>query len=102
MIENKNIVLKNEAVNMRYIAPVFFIRSKTNDGEFAKQYFHTITGDNTEPSLVIDKLVLSDNFSLYQSYKLLKIYKGKGLFEVAFGIKLTTLFGAVSYLSKKL
>lgn len=80
-----------ESLNLAVIMPSFFIKSKTNDGEFAKQYFLAIKSDTTEPALIIKKLVYTDNYELYTDYKLLKNYKGKGLFEQRFGIKISTL-----------
>ena len=80
-----------EALNIAVVMPRFFIKSKTNDGEFAKQYFLAIKSDTTEPALIIRKLVYTDNYELYADFKLLKNYKGKGLFEQRYSIKISTL-----------
>ena len=88
-----------EALNIAVIMPRFFIKSKTNDKEYAKQYFLAIQSDTTDAALIIRKLVLSDNFRLYEDYKLLKEYKGMGLFETRFSIKLSTLNMVISALN---
>ena len=70
----------------------FFIRSITNAGDKAKQYFTIISGDEDEPALSIHKFVLSSNLVLYGKYmKIVKHYKGQCLFEQTFGVKLDTL-----------
>jgi len=66
-------------------------KSKTNNGEFAKQSFVAVKIEEHDSSLIVRKLVLSDDFELYNDFKLLKKYKNKGLFEQRFGIKLSTL-----------
>jgi hypothetical protein len=83
--------IMNKALNIAVVMPRFFIKSKTNDGEFAKQYFLAIKSDTTEPALIIRKLVYTDAYELYADYKLLKNFKGKGLFEQRFSIKISTL-----------
>jgi hypothetical protein len=80
-----------EPVNIRGLTPRFFIRSKTNDKEPAKQYFVVLISDTTEPTLLIKKRVLSDNFKLYQDYEIIKKFKDYALFESYFSIKLSTI-----------
>jgi len=91
MKEEKEFLGNVEPINLSLVMPRFFIRSKTNEKEFAKQYFVVIKSDNTDPALLIRKLILSNNFRLYANCELLKTYKGMGLFEDRFGIKLSTL-----------
>ena len=69
----------------------FFMRSKTNDGEFAKQYFSVCYSDKYEKTLVINKLVLTSDLNEFYGYIILKEYKGKYLIFKSFGIKLSTL-----------
>lgn len=68
----------------------FFVKSKTNGNEFSKQYFYVIKLGNHEPSLIIKKLVLSDDIECYKDYTILKYYKGKYLFFTHYSIKLST------------
>ena len=73
----------------------FFIRSKTNDGDLAKQYF-TVALGRAEPALIIKKLVLTK-----KSYKEgligppAKVFKGNALFVETFGIKISTLIQVI-------
>ena len=83
--------MENEKVKITNIMPEFFIRSRTNDGERAKQYFISVRVEDAEPTLLIRKLVLTKNLSLYSDYKLLKLCNGYGLFEQRSGLKLSTL-----------
>ena len=92
-------LLQNKALNISVVMPRFFIRSKTNAGEFTKQSFLAITSDTTESALIIRKLVLTDNFELYRNFKLIKKYKGRGLFEQRFSIKLSTLSTVIASLN---
>ena len=78
----------------------FFIKSKTNNGEFSKQYFTILTGENAKPALDIRKLVLTDDFYLYRNYRILKEYKDKRLYEDDFVIKLKTLNIVIDTLNK--
>jgi hypothetical protein len=99
MKKETSILGRKEALNIGVVMPRFFIRSKTNDGEFAKQSFLAITSDTTEPALIIRKLVLTDNFELYRNFKLIKEYKDRGLFEQRFSIKLSTLSTVIASLN---
>lgn len=102
MFENEN-PIKYQGHNILVGMHRFFIRSKTNAGELAKQSFKVIISDTAEPALIIRKLVLTDNFRLYKGFNLLKIHKGRGLFEQRFSIKLSTLktvFNALSVYNK--
>lgn len=78
----------------------FFIRSKTNNGEFAKQYFIVSKSDIYEPALLVRKLILSGDHALYKEVELLRIYKGKGLYEMKFSIKISTLKMVIETLFK--
>jgi len=100
MKRETNNTIRNKVGNIGVIVPRFFIKSKTNNSEFAKQSFLAVTSDTTEAALIIRKLVLTDNFELYDNFELLKTYKGKGLFEQRFSIKLCTLKIVINALSK--
>ena len=76
---------------MNYHTPYFFIKSKTNNDEFCKQYFVVVSKDNIAPSLIVKKLVLSEDFELYRDCKIIKTFKDKGLFLKTFGLKIDTL-----------
>lgn len=71
----------------------FFIKSKTNSGEIAKQYCTVAKNDTCDTSLILRKLVYTDNIEMYKrgGFKLLRKFKGYGLFEKYFSIKLSTL-----------
>ena len=74
------------------ISKKFFIKSRTNENEQAKQYFFVINSDKFDNVLIVRKLVLSKNLRLYAGkYKILKTFKGYYLFESEFSIKLNTL-----------
>ena len=83
---------------IKIISPVFFIRSKTNVGEHAKQYFITLKSATSGPALVIRKLILT---SEPENYKILKKYKSKYLIEIIFSIKLATLNVAIKTINDK-
>ena len=82
---------KNDLEKLSVIVPKFYIKSRTNSGDIGKQSFLVIRGDISEPSLIIRKLALSSDFSLFKEFKLLKRFKDNGLFEQRFSIKLSTL-----------
>jgi len=71
----------------------FVIKSKTNDGEFAKQYNTVLAKSGYSPALIIRKLVYTKNFDSYvrSGFKLLKKFNSSGLVEQYFSIKLSTL-----------
>lgn len=85
----------NEPVNNKaIILSRFFIKGKTNAGEFAKQYFLIAENDVFERSLIIRKLVYTDNLDMYkrEGFRLLRTFKNNGgLVEQYFSIKLSTL-----------
>ena len=79
----------------------FIKKSKTNQGELAKQYFKVVSGIGYDTALVIKKLVLSSDYGLYcPDFKILKTWKDKYLFEKWFSIKLSTLRDVVIWLNK--
>lgn len=80
----------------------FFIRSKTSNGEFAKQYFIVTKSNIHEPALLIRKLILSEDFELYKDATLLKTFKGNGLYEMRFSLKISTLKQVIYILFKQL
>lgn len=79
------------------------IRSKTNDGEFCKQIFRIIKADdnNLDIALSIHKLVLTDDFEMYENfgYENLKEFKNKRLYKQIFGIKLKTLNEVIGWIN---
>jgi len=79
----------------------FFIKSKTNSGEYAKQYFKEaqFDDDTSSRALIIRKYVLSDKLDGYPNYDLIKTYKGFGLFLQKFSIKTETLNMAIDILN---
>ena len=86
------------------MVPRFFLRSSTNEGEKAKQYFTVLKTNQFEPSLIIRKLVLTKDFALYQKqgYKGRKAYKGMYLVETTFGLKIDTLNSVLEVVGEKL
>ena len=99
--------MKTNLINftdIEVIVPRFFLRSNTNDGEKAKQYFTVLRTNEFEPSLIIRKLVLTKDFVLYQKhgYKHLKGYKGMYLMGTTFGLKIDTLNSVLEIVDKKL
>lgn len=82
------------------VMPRFFIRSFTNAGDFSKQYFKVLSADGMEDGLIIKKLVLTDNLSLYgEDFRVIKVYKDKYLMEQKFAIKIKTLNRVISFLN---
>lgn len=83
---------ENQQYDIQYLTPRFIIRSPTNNNERAKQYFIVAKTENCVESLIIRKLVLSENLKLYgDSFKILKQFKNYYLFEEKFSIKIETL-----------
>lgn len=83
-----------EEIKNLKVSEKLIIRSSTNDGELAKQYFTVAEADNKEPVLIIDKLILTNkNFKDYIEYGFieLKELNGYKLFIQNFSIKLKTL-----------
>lgn len=91
-------------IDIEVMVPWFFLRSNTNDGEKAKQYFMVLRTNECEPSLIIRKLVLTKDFVLYQKhgYKHLKGYKGMYLMGTTFGLKIDTLNSVLEIVDEKL
>ncbi len=84
----------------------FHINTKTNEGDFAKQYFIIVGKKEYDTALIIRKLVLTNHRKKYEeeNYKPLKTWKNQTLFEKRFSIKLTTLnevLKRISTISKK-
>jgi len=70
----------------------FIVKSKTSQGDCAKQYFQIIKAPAMEEALIITKLVLSKDFNLYRrECDIIKKYKGFYLFKTSFGLKISTL-----------
>ena len=71
------------------------MRGKTNDGNIVKQYCF-VTEDKSkgyEKSLIIHRLILTDNYKDYlmTGHIHLKTFKGKGLFAKSFSVKVSSL-----------
>jgi len=80
-----------------HLKPTFFIKSKTNNKEFAKQYFMILASETTEPALIVRKLVYTNDYELYcDDFDILKKYKDHFLFQQIFSIKLSTLSSVLS------
>jgi hypothetical protein len=77
-------------MNELEIIKKFTIHSKTNANEFAKQYFNVVKFGDHEPSLIIKKLILSDDLECYNDYVVLKYFKEKYLLLKVFSMKLNT------------
>ncbi len=83
-----------------YTSGTLIIRSKTNNGEYGKQYF-CIAGHNKEDSaLIIKKFVLSNDEVLYRNcnFKPVKKFKDKTLYFIGFSIKIDTLSEALKWM----
>lgn len=81
----------------------YCIRSKTNIGDFAKQYFKIIAREKMDTALVISKLILTedtDEMYFRNRYELLKEFKGKKLYRQVFSIKVGTLIEALSFFNE--
>ena len=81
----------------------YCIRSKTNVGEFAKQYFRILSIEKMDTALVIVKLILTedaDEMYYKNRYELLKEFKGKKLYRQVFSIKAGTLIEALSFFNE--
>lgn len=79
----------------------FFIRSETNNKDLCKQYFTVIKKDGYEPTLVIVKLVYSNDYELYHTeHEVLRTFRDKFLFRQVFGLKIETLDMVVNELHK--
>lgn len=91
-------------IDIEVMVPRFFLKSNTNEGEKAKQYFTVLKTNEFEPSLIIRKLVLTKDFVPYQKqgYKGRKAYKGMYLMETTFGIKIDTLNSVLEVVDEKL
>ena len=81
-----------EITGIQAVVPRFMVRSLTNDGDRAKHYVTVLKSDQCRPSLIIRKLVLSEDRSFfYTGFKCLKKFKSFYLFEQHFSIKVDTL-----------
>lgn len=81
-----------EITGIKTVVPRFIVRSLTNDGDRAKQYVTVLKCDQYAPSLIIRKLVLTEDVGyLNVGFKCLKNFKGFFLFEQVFSIKVDTL-----------
>lgn len=71
------------------------MRGKSNDGNLVKQYCFVAENKSKgyEKSLIIHRLILTDNYKDYllTGHSHLKTYKGKGLFAKSFSIKISSL-----------
>jgi len=75
------------------------IRSKTLLGESAKQTFYLYKSDGYEATLVIHKLVLSDDEDMWKDFEPLKTFKGKTLFFQHYSIRLSTLSQVIDWMN---
>jgi len=83
----------------------YSIRSKTNNGEFCKQTFRIITSNDNklDAALSVCKLVLTDEFELYEKYGFedLKHFKNQRLYRQIFSIKLKTLIDVINWIANR-
>ena len=79
-----------------------FVKAKTNNGDFCKQYFSLIVGEDQPDELVLSirKLVLSPEMWLYRDMEILREFKGKTLYQQRFSIKVSTFEKAHKLLIK--
>ncbi len=75
------------------------IKSKTILGESAKQSFYLYKCDGYEATLVIHKLVLSDDEDMWKDFESLKTFKGKTLFFQHYSIKMSTLSQVIYWMN---
>jgi hypothetical protein len=81
------------------------IKSKTNLGKLSKTNFAVIKEKGKDDVIVIEQLVLSNDFDLYSKFELLKKYKDKGLFVRWSSFKvgmLTNILHVISDAAEKL
>ena len=76
------------------------IRSKTNDGQLAKQIVYLCGRSDKELCIVIHKLVLTDLPDYRTHMKLEKTYKGKNLYSSVFPLKIDTLRVITNWLNE--
>ena len=71
----------------------FFVKTKTNDGEFAKQYNTVLEKIGFDSALVVRKLVYTTKYKSYEraGFTLLRKFNSSGLVEQYYSIKLSTL-----------
>jgi len=81
----------------------YLVRSKTNSGDIAKQYFKILAKEGMDTALSITKLILSeDGIDVYSEsrYELLKTFKGMNLYRQVYSVKLKTLFEALTFFNQ--
>ena len=81
----------------------FYIRSRTNKNELAKQYFNVCGTNMDNAALIIRKLIYTNQDFHYfdnNEYKLLRNFKNFRLYETKFSIKLNTLNEVMKIISK--
>jgi hypothetical protein len=89
-------VITEKGVSKLYLTRYHRIKSKTVDGELAKQYFTLLHSKDGESVLVIRKLVLTSRLKDFMDFDILKAYNGKYLVEQVFSIKLSTIHHMLS------
>lgn len=78
----------------------FRVKSKTNDGDQAKQYFNTLGTCQEDAALVVRKFILNDKEKM-PMMEVVKTFKGLNLHFQWFSIRLNTLERVVNNFSKK-
>ena len=70
-----------------------FVKSKTNGGDLAKQYFKYIilVKGKTQSAILIRKYILTKDLELYQGYKIIRRFKDKYLLFTSFSLKPSTM-----------
>jgi hypothetical protein len=76
-----------------------FIKTRTNNGDLCKQYFTLLTADNMDTTLIIEKNVLSDDYTLYHDFTPIKTYRGKTLLKQCFSIKKQTILSILTIIT---
>lgn len=82
------------------VSKLFFIKTKSNMGDFSKQYIFTAYPETMEGSLIIRKLLLVDsNKGFPDNFKIIKTFKDRLLIETSFSIKMSSLNAMIQTLN---
>ena len=83
-----------------------FSSKSNNNGELCRQTFSIISVPNDWENqvLIIEKLILTDRFELYEQYGFinLKKFKGKRLYKQVFSIKIKSLQDAFRFFQNEI
>jgi hypothetical protein len=79
------------------------LRTLTNGGDLAKQYYWAVEDEPMELALLISKYVLADKLNPYYNkyFERVKVFRDKALFFQPFGIKVSSLEIMLNTLTNK-